>query len=306
MENYLLVKNVKKSFKDKIILDGINISIGKKEIVGLLGRNGSGKSTLMKIISGLQNASEGKVEILGFDIEKNREDALQNLGVSIEAPALYQALSGIENLKLMSNWTSSSKERLNEIIEYVGIGHKINNKVSTYSMGMKMRLMLGMVIMSKPKLVILDEPMNGLDPEGVFELRNQLLMLKEEGCSILLSSHQLYELEKLSDRILMLEGGKIIYDGKLLNENLSRQDYMFSVNDINKLIDILQNEDIKYSQTLHEKGDCIKISLENMGLDNLIEIIKSNQIKILDLYKVNKTLEDLYNELKEYKKGSLN
>ena len=130
----------------------------------------------------------------------------------------------------MAKLMHSSMDRVAKVVDYVGMGHKINSKTSTYSMGMKMRLMLGMVIMFKPKMIVLDESMNGLDPEGVFQLRRELFELKKEGCAILLSSHQLSEVEKISDRILMLEGGKIIYDDKLYT-NISKNSYSVFTND---------------------------------------------------------------------------
>lgn len=299
MEKFLVVNNIKKSFKDKLVLDGINFSIEKNEIVGLLGKNGSGKSTLMKIIAGLQNPKDGKIEITGFDISKNREKALENLGISIESPALYQSLTGLENLKLMANWTDSSMDRVAEVVDYVGIGHKINSKTSTYSMGMKMRLMLGMVIMSKPKMIVLDEPMNGLDPEGVFQLRRELFELKKEGCAILLSSHQLSEVEKISDRILMLEGGKIIYDDKLYT-NISKNSYSVFTNDYKTTWEVLKsiNCDIKVPEDINLKG-YIDISLDEKNLNDLFKLLNKQDIKILDIIKTNITLEELYKKLRK-------
>lgn len=298
MEKFLVVNNIKKSFKDKLVLDGINFSIEKNEIVGLLGKNGSGKSTLMKIIAGLQNPKDGKIEIMGFDISKNREKALENLGISIESPALYQSLTGLENLKLMANWTDSSMDRVAEVVDYVGIGHKINSKTSTYSMGMKMRLMLGMVIMSKPKMIVLDEPMNGLDPEGVFQLRRELFELKKEGCAILLSSHQLSEVEKISDRILMLEGGKIIYDDKLYT-NISKNSYSVFTNDYKTTWEVLKsiNCDIKVPEDINLKG-YIDISLDEKNLNDLFKLLNKQDIKVLDIIKTNITLEELYKKLR--------
>lgn len=299
MEKFLVVNNIKKSFKDKLVLDGINFSIEKNEIVGLLGKNGSGKSTLMKIIAGLQNPKDGKIEIMGFDISKNREKALENLGISIESPALYQSLTGLENLKLMANWTDSSMDRVAEVVDYVGIGHKINSKTSTYSMGMKMRLMLGMVIMSKPKMIVLDEPMNGLDPEGVFQLRRELFELKKEGCAILLSSHQLSEVEKISDRILMLEDGKIIYDDKLYT-NISKNSYSVFTNDYKTTWEVLKsiNCDIKVPEDINLKG-YIDISLDEKNLNDLFKLLNKQDIKILDIIKTNITLEELYKKLRK-------
>lgn len=299
MEKFLKIENIKKSFSKKVVLDNITFSINNNEIVGLLGRNGSGKSTLMKIISGLQNPDSGTVEIMGFNIAKDRENALKNLGISIESPALYASLTGVENLKMMSNWTKTSKKRVDEIIEYVGIGEKINNKVSTYSMGMKMRLMLGMVIMPKPKLVVLDEPMNGLDPDGVIELREELLNLKKEGCAVLFSSHQLSEVEKISDKIVMIEKGNIVYNGRISDGPTNKVNYLILTDNNKKAVKALESSrtKFKFSEEL-DRENYIEISMEIDELDEILSLLKSNNLQILDIEKRVITLESLYKELR--------
>lgn len=299
MEKFLKIENIKKSFSKKVVLDNITFSINNNEIVGLLGRNGSGKSTLMKIISGLQNPDSGTVEIMGFNIAKDRENALKNLGISIESPALYASLTGVENLKMMSNWTKTSKKRVDEIIEYVGIGEKINNKVSTYSMGMKMRLMLGMVIMPKPKLVVLDEPMNGLDPDGVIELREELLNLKKEGCAVLFSSHQLSEVEKISDKIVMIEKGNIVYNGRMSDGLTNKVNYLILTDNNKKAVKALESSrtKFKFSEEL-DRENYIEISMEIDELDEILSLLKSNNLQILDIEKRVITLESLYKELR--------
>lgn len=299
MEKFLKIENIKKSFSKKVVLDNITFSINNNEIVGLLGRNGSGKSTLMKIISGLQNPDSGTVEIMGFNIAKDRENALKNLGISIESPALYASLTGVENLKMMSNWTKTSKKRVDEIIEYVGIGEKINNKVSTYSMGMKMRLMLGMVIMPKPKLVVLDEPMNGLDPDGVIELREELLNLKKEGCAVLFSSHQLSEVEKISDKIVMIEKGNIVYNGRISDGLTNKVNYLILTDNNKKAVKALESSrtKFKFSEEL-DRENYIEISMEIDELDEILSLLKSNNLQILDIEKRVITLESLYKELR--------
>lgn len=211
----LTVKGLKKKFGKNEILKGISFSVQENEIVGFLGPNGSGKSTTIKCICGLYHMTEGEIAVCGHDIGKDRAAALEQLGASIEAPALYPQLTGEDHLKMMARWRKISPERLKEMEEYAGIGHYLKKKTETYSMGMKMRLMLAMTLMAKPKLLILDEPTNGLDPQAVFELRKKMEEIRERGSSILFSSHQLSEVEKLSDRVVILNKGELIYDGSL-------------------------------------------------------------------------------------------
>lgn len=297
MEKFLLVDNIKKSFGQKTVLDGISFEINKNEIVGLLGRNGSGKSTLMKIICGLQNPSSGNVRVCDFDIKKEREKVLENLGVSIENPALYTSLSGLDNLKLMATWTNSPKERIDEMVAYSGLGHKINYKVSTYSMGMKMRLMLAMVLMSKPKLIMLDEPMNGLDPDGVIELRKELEDLRDQGCAVLLSSHQLSEMEKVTDRIVMIEGGKVVLDdyiGDLKNTNT----YLIKTSDKERALKELETSAYKVEPCKNpDKKDYLEVAIEGEKLEALILFLVEKKINVLDIEKSFRTLEDLYESI---------
>ncbi len=177
----------------------------------LLGPNGSGKSTTMKCIANLvfpdKNSS---IRIAGFDLFKSRNQALSPLSALIESPGLYYNLSGMDNLKLFANLRKISKQRLEEVIEFSGLGHAIKKKASDYSMGMKQRLALAIAILPNPTFLILDEPFNGLDPQGVFDLREVIKGLAKEGCGILFSSHQLLEMEKISSRNVFIKAGEIV------------------------------------------------------------------------------------------------
>lgn len=209
------VKGLRKDFGKNQVLKGIDFSVHEKEIVGFLGPNGSGKSTTIKCICGLYHMTGGEISICGHDINRERTEALKMLGASIESPALYPQLTGEEHLKMMGRWRKVGAERIKEMEAYSGLGHYLKKKTRTYSMGMKMRLMLAMTLLAKPKLIILDEPTNGLDPQAVFELRKEMEEIRAMGSSILFSSHQLSEVEKLSDRVVILNHGELIYDGSL-------------------------------------------------------------------------------------------
>lgn len=295
----LIVDNVKKSFSKNEILKGITFHIDEGEIVGFLGRNGAGKSTLMKLICGLLNLDSGEIFVLGNSIKTDREKVLENLGVSIESPALYENLTGRENLKLMANWRDIDNNRLKEMEEYSKLNHNLDKKVSKYSMGMKMRLMLSMVLLSKPKLLILDEPMNGLDPDGVMELRGEMENLKNQGSSILFSSHQLSEVEKISDRIVMIENGNVVFDGDFSSFDGNRFKYEISTDNNQKAEKILNNLglNVNYVDDL-ERENYFETYLGDYKLDFIINSLKNVNIEILDIYKKTLTLEDLYKNLR--------
>lgn len=296
----LQVENLSKSFGDRKVLKDVSFDVNNSEIVGFLGKNGAGKSTTMKIICGLLSADSGRVEICGHDIKKDRVEALKSMGVSIEAPALYDNLTGRENLKLMANWRSVDDKRVKEMEEYSKLGHNLNRLVKGYSMGMKMRLMLAMVLMAKPKLLILDEPMNGLDPDGVFELREEMKKLKEDGCSILFSSHQLAEVEKISDRIVMIESGQVVYNDKFSDNILSEDSYNIVTDDLEKTKKVLEKFNISYRDSYNRNDEkCLNVNIQKGSLDTYIENIKKENISINDIDRVHKTLEELYKELRK-------
>ncbi|MDD3073516.1 MAG: ATP-binding cassette domain-containing protein [Eubacteriales bacterium] len=207
----IIVSNLNKHYGRHHILKNVSFSFKVGEIVGFIGPNGSGKSTTMKCIANLifpdKNSS---IRIAGFDLFKSRNQALSHLSALIESPGLYYNLSGLDNLKLFANLRKISKQRLEEVIEFSGLGHALKKKASDYSMGMKQRLALAIAILPNPTFLILDEPFNGLDPQGVFDLREVIKGLAKEGCGILFSSHQLLEMEKISSRNVFIKAGEIV------------------------------------------------------------------------------------------------
>lgn len=210
----LEVKNLSKSFNKIKILDNINLNIYEGEIVGLIGPNGAGKTTLIKSILKLYNTDSGVVKICGFSTDDYLEDALSKTGSIIENPDLYLNISGRKNLDVVSLINHlKDKEYMNEVIEIVGLQDRIDDKVKKYSLGMKQRLGLAAALIKKPKLLILDEPTNGLDPYGIKELRQILKKISErENMSILISSHILSEVENICDRVVIIQDGKLVSD----------------------------------------------------------------------------------------------
>ena len=191
MKNVVEVKNVVKSFKDKIVLNHVSFSMKPGEIVGFVGQNGAGKSTLMKCMCNLINMDEGTISICGEDVVKQREKALSYVSCMIEGPGLFENMTGKENLELMATLNHASKEKLHEMMEFTQIGSQLKTKaVSQYSMGMKQRTDLAVALMKEPKVLLLDEPMNGLDATGIQGLREELIRLaKEKNVALLISSH---------------------------------------------------------------------------------------------------------------------
>ena len=209
---------LEKKVKDKILVQDISFSVNQGEVVGLVGPNGAGKTTIIKLILGLVKITKGNVYINGLDIEKNFVKAIEKVGAIVEKPDLYMYLSGYDNLKITANnYKNISKERINEVIKIVGLENRIKDKVSTYSLGMRQRLGIAEAIINTPQLLILDEPTNGLDVEGIIEIRNLIKDLSKKGIAILVSSHNLSEIGNICSRIIAVKNGKIVEDSDIDN-----------------------------------------------------------------------------------------
>lgn len=239
MPNTILkCENLHKSFRKKEILKSVSLEICSGDILGFIGPNGAGKTTTIKLILGLQKIGSGKVIINGYDIQKDFEKAIAKVGSIIENPDLYMYMSGYDNLKLISNlYPNVDEKRINEVIKLVGLENRINDKVSKYSLGMRQRLGVAQAILHKPNLLILDEPTNGLDPEGIKDLRELLVKLsKEENMGILISSHNLAELESFCNKVSIIKNGVIVETSDLetVKKEASEGNYIIEVDDARK------------------------------------------------------------------------
>ena len=208
----LKLNNVTKIYNKKKVVDNLSLMLFEGEIFGFIGPNGAGKSTTIKMICGLTNITSGSIFINGYSIDKNYKKAIANVGAVVEEPRLYPYLTGKANLKLFASFYGPvAKSRIPNIIKILKMEEFINKKVSTYSLGMKQRLGIAQAMLNKPKLMILDEPTNGLDPEGIKDIRNLLLTLaKREKMAIIVSSHNLSELEQICNQVAVLRSGKLL------------------------------------------------------------------------------------------------
>ena len=229
----LEVSNLSKSFGKRKILDNINLTIYEGDIIGLIGPNGAGKTTLIKTILRLYYCDKGSVKICGYDTKKQLEQALSKVGSIIEKPDMYDQLTGRKNLKITELLNDLHDQKyVKEIIEFVGLKTRINDKVKKYSLGMKQRLAIANALIKKPKLLILDEPTNGLDPKGIRELRQMLKTIsQEQNMSILISSHILSEVENICDRVVIIDQGRLVKEfgiEEVKYKNISLEEEYFS------------------------------------------------------------------------------
>jgi ABC-2 type transport system ATP-binding protein len=208
------VSDLSKKYDDRLAVSHINFEVPLGSVCGFVGPNGSGKTTTMRMLLGLITPTTGKGHILGEPIE-HPEKYLSRVGAMIEGPAFYPALSGHENLMVLARLGGFPAERVQTLLEKVGLGERGKSKYKTYSLGMKQRLGIAAALLPNPKLLMLDEPTNGLDPEGIQEVRALLRDLANDGTTVFVSSHLLSELEIISDYIVMLRKGEIVFAGPI-------------------------------------------------------------------------------------------
>ncbi len=228
----LSINNITKKIKQKEIIKGISFSIEEGEIYGFLGPNGAGKSSTLRMIVGLSKPTTGNITICGHSVTKDFVRAMENVGCIIERPDLYNYISGYSNLEMLSSMSRTvSHSDIMKAVELVGLEYRINDKVNTYSMGMKQRLGLAQALIHHPKLLILDEPMNGLDPKGIFTFRKIIERLaKENNTSVLLSSHLISEVQLMCTKVSIINDGLII-KSKDVRSLLSSSKVIWTIDD---------------------------------------------------------------------------
>ncbi|MDP4147567.1 MAG: ABC transporter ATP-binding protein [Bacillota bacterium] len=302
----LEVKDVKKRIGKREIIKGVSFSVEEGEIFGFLGPNGAGKTTTIRMLVGLIAPTSGSICVMGHDIRKDRSKALANVGCIVENPDMYGYLTGKENLiQFAKMYGGVSKERIDEVAEIIGLKDRINDKVKKYSLGMKQRLGLGQALLVKPKLLILDEPTNGLDPVGIMDFRNIVrTMARENNSAVFISSHILAEIQQVCDKVAFINGGEIkAVESLREDESANSGEHMAIVTlELDKSIEILRK--LSYvrevgidKQELHlvlEKGTSAKAASE---------LIKQGVI-VEEFYKIHQTLEDRFMQILEEGEGN--
>lgn len=262
------------------------------DILGFIGPNGAGKTTTIKLILGLQNITSGKVYINGYDIEENFKKAIENVGTIVESPDLYMYMSGYENLKLVANlYKNVDKKRIDEIVKLVGLENRIKDKVSKYSLGMRQRLGIAQAILHRPKLLILDEPTNGLDPEGIKEVKVLLKKLAEqENMAILISSHNLAELDTFCNKISIIKNGEIVETNDIdtFKKDIKNNCYILEVEDSSVIGSI-----IDYKMDILTETE-VRVYIEKEKVPLLIKELVLRNIKIYNVSEENLSLEDAF------------
>ena len=276
-EVILSIKNLSKSFGKRKAIDNLSFEIQEGEIFGFLGPNGAGKSTAIRSMLSLIKPDEGDIEIFTKSVNKFKNAALGGVGALVERPDFYEYLSAYKNLSLLATMDKVSKNRIGEVLAIVGLTDRSEDKVKAYSQGMKQRLGIAQALLSNPKLLILDEPTNGLDPRGMKEVRDLIRKLSQEGITILLSSHILHEVEQVCTTMAIINLGKLIKFGNV-HDLLNESDTFITeikVEPLEKARKVL--ECIDYISNVAESDGTLKVRIANKDLKKLTrDLVKAD------------------------------
>jgi len=299
MKTIVQIKNVSKKIGKKLIIDDLSFEVRSGEVFGFLGPNGAGKTTTIKMLLGLMSITKGEMYIDGLNVEKDFEKAIAKVGGIVENPDLYKYLTGYQNLvHYCRMYPDVKKERIDEVIKISGLEKRIHDKVKTYSLGMRQRLGVAQALINSPKLLVLDEPTNGLDPAGIHELRNYLRKLAiEENVAVIVSSHLLSEMELMCDRVGIIQNGKLvrIQDMKEMLENEVTSVIALNLTPIEEAEVYLESLNKEYK--LEVKGKEIEITENIENVPELVEKLVSQGIKIYGIRKVQQSLESKFLEM---------
>ena len=291
METILKCENLCKNFGKRNILKNVSLEVKEGDILGFIGPNGAGKTTTIKLILGLQNITSGSVKINGYDVEKEFTKAIEKVGAIVENPDMYMYLSGYQNLELVANlYKGITKNRIEEVVKLVKLEKRIKDKVSKYSLGMRQRLGIAQAILHKPNLLILDEPTNGLDPEGIKEMRELLIELaSKEKMAILISSHNLAELDNFCNKVCIIKNGEVIETSEInkIKKEVSQEFEIFEVDDTEKVKTIIKGIIIIDKRNF-------KMNVSKEKVPEVIKKLVDNNIKVYEVKQEEKSLEEAF------------
>jgi len=288
------LQGVTKKIGSKTLVSNLTLDIPPGQIFGFLGPNGAGKTTTIRMMVGLISISSGDVLISGHSIKNNYKEAIASVGAIVENPEMYKFLSGYQNLRQFARMVPGvSKQRIDEVVELVGLGQRIHDKVKTYSLGMRQRLGVAQALLNRPKLLVLDEPTNGLDPQGIRELRDYLrLLCREEGTTVFVSSHLLSEMELMCDSVAIIQNGQLLEVKQLKevgNVTMPIGETLFEVDDAEAALALIGQG------TLKSGGLVVEAAREEIAEFNARLV--AGGIKVYSIKSLARTLEDQFLEV---------
>ncbi|MDF1510644.1 ABC transporter ATP-binding protein [Robertmurraya sp. DFI.2.37] len=304
MEAVIEIQNVTKQIKGRKIIDQISFEVNRGEVFGFLGPNGAGKTTTIRMIVGLIGITEGDIKIAGHSIRTDFEKAVSHVGAIVENPEMYKFMSGYDNLLHFARMSAKvTKEKIDEVVELVGLTDRIKDKVKTYSLGMRQRLGLAQCLLHDPDVLILDEPTNGLDPAGIREIRDHIRMLaRERNMAVIVSSHLLSEMEMMCDRIGIIQQGKLV-DVQFVHDfiNGAEKVYQFELIEKEKAKELLKQSHPQLSVEITSVG--VTMAMTREEIPAVVKIFVSEDISLYGIEEVTKSLEERFLEITKEKEG---
>jgi ABC-type multidrug transport system ATPase subunit len=285
MSAIIQVNNLSKQYQELKAVDNLSFTVGEGEIYGFLGQNGAGKSTTIRMLLTLIRPTAGTIHVFGKELHSSRQEILREIGAIIEKPDLYNYLTAYQNLKMMARLSGlqPTRQLIMHQLEMVGLASRSDSKVKTFSQGMKQRLGIACALIHDPRLLILDEPTNGLDPQGIADVRNLLLHLsRNENKTIMVSSHLLNEIELIADSMLIIDKGKMVAEGKV-TELLNTADILVEVTTTNNDLALQQLRQSIWSQYLLVSEDKILLRLHQDQIPQLAKDLVLMGVELLSL-----------------------
>jgi ABC-2 type transport system ATP-binding protein len=290
MEPTLLTRDLRKVIGTKTIVDSVSLDIPAGEVYGFLGPNGAGKTTTIRMLVGLIKPTAGTITICGYDLHRDFEDAMRQIGCIVETPDLYRFMNGRENLEHFARMLGVGASEIDRVAELVGLSHRLEQRVGTYSLGMRQRLGIAQALLGRPRLLILDEPANGLDPAGIREIRELLRSLAAEGMSVFVSSHQLAEVELMCDRVAIIHKGLVLKEGTVDELISSRRALELHAGDTDHAARVLAEKGIAYERNT----DRLFLPVDDTEAPAILASLVEHGVPVFSLRPRTQTLEEMF------------
>jgi len=291
MQPVLVATNLTKVIGKRTIVDGVSFTLNPGEVFGFLGPNGAGKTTTIRMLVGLIKPTTGNVTICGFDVRRDFEKALSNVGCIVENPDLYRFMTGRENLEHFARMLSLDASEVERVAELVALAHRLDQRVGTYSLGMRQRLGIAQALLGKPKLLILDEPANGLDPAGIREIRELLRHLAHDRqMAVFISSHLLGEVELMCDRVAIIHKGQLLRAGSVSDLISSRREMEFKVGDVERASNIVREKGL----TFRADTDRLWIAMDENDAPALVVALAEAGVAVFHAQRHAESLEEMF------------
>ncbi len=293
MQPVVVATNLTKVIGKRTIVDGVSFTLNPGEVFGFLGPNGAGKTTTIRMLVGLIKPTAGSVTICGFDVRRDFEKALSNVGCIVENPDLYRFMTGRENLEHFARMLRVAPEEIERVAELVALAHRLDQRVGTYSLGMRQRLGIAQALLGRPRLLVLDEPANGLDPAGIREIRELLRRLaRDQQMAVFISSHLLGEVELMCDRVAIIHKGQLLREGSVKDLISSRREMEFRVGDVARASAIVESKGL----TFRADTDRLWVSMDENDAPALVSALAAEGVAVFHAQRHAESLEEMFLE----------